>query len=144
MVIAASLKGNKFFEQLKNRFHFENDHRIKFVDGIYDQELLKKIRENAYGYIHGHSVGGTNPSLLEALGTLDLCLLYDVGFNREVGENGALYWTLENGSLKNLIEKADIMTPDEIKRLGSIAHKRIKEFYTWQRINSQYEYEFKK
>ena len=52
---------------------------------MYDQELLKKIRENAYGYFHGHEVGGTNPSLLEALGSTDLNLLLDVGFNREVG-----------------------------------------------------------
>lgn len=143
LVIAASLKGNKFYEQLKNQLHFENDPRIKFVDGIYDQELLKKIRENAYGYIHGHSVGGTNPSLLEALGTLDLCLLYDVGFNREVGEDGALYWTLEKGNLRNLIEKADIMTAEEIKLLGDKAHKRINESYTWKYICERYENEFK-
>ena len=45
-----------------------------------------KIRENAYGYFHGHEVGGTNPSLLEALGSTDLNLLLDVGFNREVAE----------------------------------------------------------
>ena len=141
LVIAASLKGNKFFEQLKKQLHFEDDPRIKFVDGIYDQELLKKIRENAYGYIHGHSVGGTNPSLLEALGTLDLCLLYDVGFNREVGENGALYWTLEDGDLRGLIEKADVMSTDEIKLLGDKAHKRIGECYTWKYICERYEHE---
>lgn len=144
LVIAASLKGNKYFEQLRKHFHFENDARIKFVDGIYDQELLKKIRENAYGYIHGHSVGGTNPSLLEALGTLNLCLLYDVGFNHEVGENGALYWNLENGNLKKLIEEADMMSWEETKRLGAIAHKRMEDFYTWEFINGRYENEFNK
>ena len=45
---------------------------------MYDQELLKKIRENAYAYFHGHTVGGTNPSLIEALGSTDLNLLVDV------------------------------------------------------------------
>lgn len=142
LVIAATLKGNKFYEKLKEQFHFENDSRIKFVDGIYDQELLKKIRENAFGYIHGHSVGGTNPSLLEALGTLNLNLLYDVSFNREVGEDGALYWNLESGNLKKIIEKADNMSQDQIEKLGVAAHNRIKEFYTWEFIDTRYEYEF--
>lgn len=144
LVVVASLKGNKFYDKLKEQFHFENDPRIKFVDGIYDQELLKKIRENAYGYIHGHSVGGTNPSLLEALGTLDLNLLYDCGFNSEVGEDGALYWTLESGSLRRLIEKADAMSADAIKALGDKAHRRIAEFYTWEGVCEQYEEKFRR
>lgn len=144
LVVAASLKGNKFYEKLKEQFHFENDKRIKFVDGIYDQDLLKKIRENAYGYIHGHSVGGTNPSLLEALGTLDLNLLYDCGFNSEVGEEGALYWSLEEGNLRKLIEKADAMSEREIKELGDKAHKRIADYYTWEFICERYEEEFNK
>lgn len=139
LVIAASLERNKFYEKLKKKFEFEKDSRIKFVGGIYDQELLKKIRENAYGYIHGHSVGGTNPSLLEALGTLDLNLLYDVGFNREAGKDGALYWGLEEGELKSLIEKADRMSAEEIHRLGEKAKRRIGECYTWRKICDLYE-----
>lgn len=142
LVIVASLERNKFYKKLKEKFHFDNDKRIKFVDGIYDQNLLKKIRENAYGYIHGHSVGGTNPSLLEALGTLDLNLLYNCGFNSEVGEDGALYWDLETDSLRNLIDKADAMSKEQIKELGNRAHKRIAECYTWEFICEQYEYEF--
>ncbi len=144
LVIVASLEGNKFYKRLKKQLHFEKDPRIKFVGGIYDQELLKKIRENAYGYIHGHSVGGTNPSLLEALGTLDLNLLYDVGFNSEVGEDGALYWGLEDGDLKELIEKADRMSREEIRALGEKAKKRITKDYTWEFIDRRYEEEFRK
>lgn len=139
LVIAASLTGSRFEKELEEKLHFKADKRIKLVGGIYDQDLLKKIRENAYGYIHGHSVGGTNPSLLEALGTLDLNLLYDCGFNSEVAEDGALYWNLEKGNLKTLIEKADAMWPEEIKTLGSIVHKRIEELYTWESICNKYE-----
>lgn len=62
------------------KLHFKSDKRIRFVGTVYDQELLKKIRENAYAYFHGHTVGGTNPSLIEALGSTDLNLLVDVGF----------------------------------------------------------------
>ena len=56
---------------------FDTDPRIKFVGTVYDQELLSYIRENAFGYIHGHEVGGTNPSLLEALASTPLNLLLD-------------------------------------------------------------------
>ena len=77
----------------QKKLGWKQDKRIKFVGTIYDKELLKKIRECAYGYFHGHEVGGTNPSLLEALGSTQLNLLLDVGFNREVGQESALYWT---------------------------------------------------
>ena len=86
-----------FLAELEGRLGFTSDKRIKFVGTVYDQELLKKIREEAYGYLHGHEVGGTNPSLLEALGSTKLNLLLDVGFNREVAEDAALYWTKEDG-----------------------------------------------
>jgi rhamnosyltransferase len=142
LVIAASLQGNKFYKELKNKLHFENDKRIKFVDGIYDQELLKKIRENAYGYIHGHSVGGTNPSLLEALGTLDLNLLYDCGFNEEVAEKGALYWNLKENNLRDLIGIADDLSDDKKYKLGSYARERIRKHYSWKDICNGYEKEF--
>ena len=65
---------DKFLEEFKEKTEFHKDKRIKFVGTVYDKELLMKIRENAYGYFHGHEVGGTNPSLLEALGST--CLLY--------------------------------------------------------------------
>ena len=65
-------------EDLENKLNFKKDGRIKFVGTVYDQELLKKIREGAYGYFHGHEVGGTNPSLLEALASTKLNLLLDV------------------------------------------------------------------
>ena len=76
----------KFLNELEEKLHFKRDKRIKFVGTVYDQELLKKIRENAYAYFHGHTVGGTNPSLIEALGSTNLNLLVDVGFNREVAK----------------------------------------------------------
>lgn len=129
----------KFLDKLEGRLHFKGDPRIKFVGTVYDQELLKKIRENAYGYFHGHEVGGTNPSLLEALGSTDLNLLLDVGFNREVAEDCALYWKKNAGDLAALIDKADAMRYEEISALGEKAKKRIVEAYSWQYIVSRYE-----
>ena len=97
-----------------------------------------KIRENAYGYFHGHEVGGTNPSLLEALGSTKLNLLLDVGFNREVAEDAALYWNKKSGNLAHLIDAADKMSPDEINELGVKARKRIEDAYSWQFICDEY------
>lgn len=133
---------DKFLEELKEKTHFDQDSRIKFVGTVYDKELLMKIRENAYGYFHGHEVGGTNPSLLEALGSTDLNLLLDVGFNREVAEDSALYWTKQSGNLALLIDWADGMNADEISELGKKASLRIVEAYSWQHIADEYESRF--
>ncbi len=129
---------DKFLEELENKLHFRSDKRIKFVGTVYDQELLMKIRENAYGYFHGHEVGGTNPSLLEALGATDLNLLLDVGFNREVAEEAAVYWDKTDGNLASLIEKADRMDDAEIAEYGMKAKKRVKEAYSWGSICLRY------
>lgn len=135
---------DNFLNELEEKLHFKADKRIKFVGTVYDQELLKKIRENAYAYFHGHTVGGTNPSLIEALGSTDLNLLVDVGFNREVAEDCALYWSRKPGSLALLINQADQMTADEIAEMGRRAKKRVAEEYTWEKICGQYEDVFTK
>lgn len=128
----------KFLDELEQRTHFRSDPRIKFVGTVYNQELLMKIRENAYAYLHGHEVGGTNPSLLEALGLTDLNLLLDVGFNREVAEESALYWTKREGNLASLIERADMMGDGERTLLGLAAHRRVVSAYSWSLISTNY------
>lgn len=130
---------DKFLNQLEEKLHFKNDKRIKFVGTVYDQELLKKIRENAYAYFHGHTVGGTNPSLIEAMGSTDLNLLVDVAFNREVAEDCALYWSRDEGDLASVINRVDQMDIEKIKELGRKAKKRVAEEYTWEKICGQYE-----
>ncbi len=127
-----------FLEELKKKTGLDRDPRIKFVGTVYDKELLMKIRENAYGYFHGHEVGGTNPSLLEALGSTRINLLLDVGFNCEVGEDAALYWTKEPGNLAALIERADSLGEEEIVALGEKAKKRIAVAYSWEYITGRY------
>ena len=129
---------DNFLEELKKKTGFHKDNRIKFVGTVYDQELLKKIRENAYGYFHGHEVGGTNPSLLEALGSTKLNLLLDVGFNKEVAEDAAIYWSKKEGDLASLINAADEMEKEEIEGIGLKAKKRIDEAYSWQFITDEY------
>ncbi len=129
----------KFQNELETKLHYHSDSRIRFVGSVYDQELLSAIRKNAYVYLHGHEVGGTNPSLLEALGATELSLLLDVPFNREVAEDAALYWTKEHHSLADLIDACDHMDPDRIAVYGEKAKQRIREHYSWQFIADQYQ-----
>ncbi len=131
-----------FLGELEKRTGFRKDKRIKFVGTVYDQELLMKIREQAYGYFHGHEVGGTNPSLIEALSSTELNLLLGVGFNREVGLDTALYWSKKPGNLAMLIDKADAMSAEDRLALGTKAKERVKTAYSWQFICNRYAEEF--
>lgn len=132
----------KFLDELTGKLHFGLDERIRFVGTVYNQELLMKIRENAYGYFHGHEVGGTNPSLLEALGSTNLNMLLGVGFNQEVAKDAALYWSKKEGNLAKLIDNVDGISVDERNLFGCKAKQRIQAAYSWQFICDRYIEEF--
>ena len=138
-VIISNVEENQFYQDLLHKTNFDKDPRVKFVGTVYDQELLKKIRENAFAYFHGHEVGGTNPSLLEALASTKLNILLDVVFNKEVGLNGAIYFSKENGSLSQKIEEVENFSLDYIEELGKNAKRRIINEYSWDKIVKDYE-----
>ena len=138
LVIVTNHDWTKFLDHLKDTTGFENDKRVKFVGTVYDQDLIKKIRENSFAYIHGHSVGGTNPSLLEALASTDINLLYNCGFNHEVAEDGALYFSKEVGDLENTFNTIEDSKKD-FKEIAERGRKRIHDFYDWKKIINQYE-----
>ena len=136
-VLITNVEQNKFYDQLLQDTGFDKDPRVKFVGTVYDQELLKYIREHAFAYFHGHEVGGTNPSLLEALASTKLNLLLDVGFNREVGEDGAIYW--KKDELASVIEEVEEFDQATIADLDFNSSKRILSAFTWEKIVSNYE-----
>ena len=144
LVIICNLEENKFYKSLKETTHFENDKRIKFIGSVYDQEALLYFRIHAYAYIHGHSAGGTNPSLLEALSNTDINILYDVCYNREVGEDTCFYFSKKENSLKKIIQRCEKLTPKEIKKCGALSKERIHENYTWGIVVDKYEFVFDK
>lgn len=139
LVLITNVYQNRFYQDLKTETGFNRDSRIKFAGTVYHQELLKKIREDAFAYIHGHEVGGTNPSLLEALSSTKLNLLYDVDFNKEVAGNSALYWNKEAGSLCALIDKCEKMTDEQINRMDELSTERIADEFSWEKIVDEYE-----
>ena len=136
-VLITNVEQNKFYDQLLQDTGFDKDPRVKFVGTVYDQELLKYIRENAFAYFHGHEVGGTNPSLLEALASTKLNLLLDVGFNREVGEDGAIYWRKDN--LQHIIKISEELSQEEIEKMNKLSTKQVKERFSWEFIVDEYE-----
>ncbi|HHW4957868.1 TPA: beta 1-4 rhamnosyltransferase Cps2T [Streptococcus suis] len=140
-VLITNVEQNAFYLKLKRDTGFDKDSRIKFVGTVYDQELLKYIRENAFAYLHGHEVGGTNPSLLEALSSTKLNLLLDVGFNREVGEEGAIYWKKDN--LHNIIEESEQFSDQEIEKMNISSNLQVQSKFTWPFIVDEYEKLFK-
>lgn len=142
LIIVTNIEKNKLYKELKKKTRFNLDDRIKFVGTIYDESLLSNIRRSAYGYLHGHEVGGTNPSLLEAMGSTSLNLLLDVSFNREVGDDAAIYFSKEENNLANKIEVVENISENEIELLGEKAKERIINEYSWEKIVNKYENRF--
>ena len=141
LVIITNLSSSNYYDKLKISTNFNKDTRIKFIDGVYDKEELAVIRHNAYLYIHGHSVGGTNPSLIEAMSLTDLNILYDVCFNHDIGLDTCLYFK-DNSSLTTLLNNKKILDESK-KKLGKICKKRVKDNFTWDIIVNEYKKLFK-
>ena len=137
LVIICNQEGNPYFEELRARTGFDQDPRVKFVGTVYDQDLLKYIRKEAFAYIHGHEVGGTNPGLLEALAQTDLNLVLGVSFNQTVAKDSAHYWTKETGNLAHLIDQVDSI--EDVSEWGQRAKANMKQNFTWEKIVGEYE-----
>ena len=137
LVIICNHEGNPYFEELRARTGFDQDPRVKFVGTVYDQDLLKYIRKEAFAYIHGHEVGGTNPGLLEALAQTDLNLVLGVSFNQTVAKDTAQYWTKETGNLAHLIDQIDPL--EDVSEWGQLAKTNMKQNFTWEKIVGEYE-----
>jgi glycosyltransferase involved in cell wall biosynthesis len=123
--------------QLKERYnHFSN---IELLEPIYDINVLFNYRSKCRGYIHGHSAGGTNPSLVEAMHFNTTIFAFDCDFNRYSTENSAFYFK-NSKELLNLLEERSFnlhISEDEIcaNKLKKIADQR----YTWVNVAKQYE-----
>ena len=115
------------------------DQRIRFTGGIYDQDLLDQLYAGAHTYIHGHSVGGTNPSLLRAMGAGAPVLAYDVEFNREVTAGAALFWA-STPDLTAIFDRIATGAADEaLTGLGESSRARIESSYQWEAVTDDYE-----
>jgi Glycosyltransferase len=110
--------------------------RIVFTKGIYKKDLLNMLRQNCFAYLHGHSAGGTNPSLLEAMVMKNIIIAHDNEFNREVGSNTILTFRDAVG-LKTCIESIE-NNPSIYIPLKYDAYKRVLTYYSWENIAMEY------
>ena len=115
------------------------DPRVRFLGGVYDKELLDQLYGNCRTYVHGHSVGGTNPSLLRAMGAGAPVVAFDCEFNREVTDNKAFFWK----SAEDLTGIFDAVAEDDVdEQLAAFTEsgrKRVADCYQWDAVTDAYE-----
>jgi len=112
------------------------DDRVAFVGSVWDQDLLDELYANALTYQHGHSVGGTNPSLLRAIGAGAPTDAYSVSFNRDVLGDAGRYWS-DPTDVAALIESAEADRAGTLRR-GERSRARASA-YRWDDVAADYE-----
>ena len=113
------------------------DDRLKFVGPIYEKDKLVSVRYYCRAYFHGHSVGGTNPSLLEAMGCGNIIVAHDNPFNREVADNCGMYFH-SSGDIPAIVQRIEVMDNSAKKELSETARERIEKNYTWELVTDKY------
>jgi glycosyltransferase involved in cell wall biosynthesis len=133
-IIIVGSTENKFGQYLKNKF--ASDRRIRFLGAIFDRQVIDNLIYHSNLYFHGHSVGGTNPSLLEAMGSKGLIAAMDNVFNHSVLGSNAYYFT----TAKEVLHYANTLNRNELHQGMIDANARtILEKYNWTGIVDEYE-----
>lgn len=110
---------------------------VIFLGAIYDANIVQALRKFARFYVHGHTVGGTNPSLVEALGAGSAVIAHDNEFNRWVAQDAAIYFKNAN-DLESIF--VDNLHDDRlIEKLRSKSERRFQQEFTWEKILHDYE-----
>lgn len=131
-ILVVGNHNTKYGEYLKNKFKFFT--KIRFIGGVYNLEHLNNLRYFSNLYFHGHSVGGTNPSLLEAMASKALIAAHNNDFNKGIlKENG--YYFSNSQEVKNLLK--NIKKSDNLQFIDNNFNAIINEF-NWEKINGDY------
>jgi glycosyltransferase involved in cell wall biosynthesis len=125
-----------YSDEYTRKVHDLADDRVRFLGGVWDQEQLDQLYGNCATYLHGHSVGGTNPSLLRAIGAGAAVLAHDVDFNVEVLRDAGRFFT-DADDVARLLEAAEA-DPVTAARAGERARERARQ-YDWDDVAQGYE-----
>jgi glycosyltransferase involved in cell wall biosynthesis len=110
---------------------------VYFAGPIYDKDTVQALRFHSKAYLHGHTVGGTNPSLIEAMAAGNPVIAHDNKYNRWVADDGALYFdTIEAADNEISLLLSDVALRE---RLKAAALRRFNEEFTWEHVAGQYE-----
>ena len=123
-------------KELVARYGMESS--IRFIGGIYDFKKLNSIRRFSFAYFHGHSVGGTNPSLLEAMASGCFILANDNLFNRAVLKHNAEYYTT-SAEVTDLLNNMDLLAMRDKKRFIKANLEEIRTEYSWEHLVDEHE-----
>lgn len=115
----------------------DGDGRIRLLGGVYDQDLLDALYFHAHTYVHGHSVGGTNPSLLRAMGAGTAVIAYDVGFNRETLADAG--WFFGDAASVERHFRALAADPGGTAAFGPQSRERAAADFRWDAVADEYE-----
>lgn len=126
--------GNKYGSLMRTKY--EHNKNVRFLGAIYDIAVINNLRYFSHLYFHGHSVGGTNPSLLEAMGSNALIAANDNVFNRAVLGEDAFYFADEE-EVKEIIRTT--LSKEEHKAKLQHNTRKIRDQYSWPRIVDEYE-----
>lgn len=110
---------------------------VKFLGAIYDKIVVSALRYHARLYIHGHTVGGTNPSLVEALGAGNAVLAHNNQFNSWVAGPGAAFFSTEEECAQRIDELID--NTERLEQMQTHSREHFQANFTWDNILSQYE-----
>ncbi|MBD5803749.1 hypothetical protein AZOA_31900 [Azoarcus sp. Aa7] len=110
---------------------------VKFVGAIYEKEVVRALRFHSLAYVHGHQVGGTNPSLVEALGAGNAVIAHDNRFNRWVAGEGAAYFAGTDGFAQQL--DGLLISEERLGAMRAASRARFEGAFTWERILGEYE-----
>lgn len=136
--ILAIAGGVNYRSEFLDSLRKTRDPRILFLGHVGDADHVKELHCNAYAYVHGHSLGGTNPSLVKAMGYGNCIVALNTPFNREVlGDYGIIF----EKSIQDLLQKLQFVeqNPDITQQYRARVPNRIREAYTWEHITDQYE-----
>jgi glycosyltransferase involved in cell wall biosynthesis len=114
------------------------DPRIRLVGHVDDQALLNELWCNCHAYLHGHSVGGTNPALLRAMGCAAAVIARDTVFNREVLGDGGLFFSADPASVLAALDAIDGNEP-AVAALRASGPARVRAQYNWPQVTDEYE-----
>jgi glycosyltransferase involved in cell wall biosynthesis len=123
-----------FVDRLKQT----HDGRVRFIGHVGNPDDVKELHYNAYAYVHGHSLGGTNPSLLTALACRNCVLALNTPFNREVLQDYGILFARDATDLAHKLQQIEDH-PEQAAKYRNRAQNRIREAYTWEKITDQYE-----
>jgi glycosyltransferase involved in cell wall biosynthesis len=110
---------------------------VRFIGAIYDPPTVQAIRFNSCGYVHGHQVGGTNPSLVEALGAGNAVFAHDNKFNRWVAGPGAAYFT-DADSVDKVLTGV-LSDTSRLRAMQEASRARFSDGLTWAAVLGAYE-----